>query len=179
MAIKKFNRKQFESKFDEEGYSKTQQKNESLAIKKFGLELIGLSAQKLAKLPISDVTLKSLLDYQKMKTNLAKKRHIMFIGKCLRNENEQAIRDFIDSNSAENLKEKNTKQTQTDPVDEILEQLIEQGDSFIDKLLSENSNMQRQTLRQILRNVNNAKIAEKKQVAINKMKSYLKDSLKE
>ena len=179
MAIKKFNRKQFESEFDEDGYSKTQQKNESLAIKKFGLELIQLSAQKLAKLPISEVTLKSLLDYQKMKTNLAKKRHIMFMGKCLRNEDEQAIRDFLENSSAENLKEKNTKQTQTDPVDEILEQLIEQGDSFIDKLLSENSNLQRQTLRQILRNIKSAKIDEKKQVAINKMKSYLKDSLKE
>lgn len=179
MAIKKFNRKQFESEFDEDGYSKTQQKNESLAIKKFGLELIELSAQKLAKLPISDVTLKSLLDYQKMKTNLARKRHIMFIGKCLRNEDEQTIRDFIDSGLAESLKEKDAKQSlsQTEPVDEIIEQLIEQGDSFIDKLISQNSNLQRQTLRQILRNIKNAKIAEKKQVAINKMKSYLKDSL--
>jgi len=179
MAIKKFNRKQFESKFDEEGYSKTQQKNESLAIKKFGLELIELSAQKLANLPISDVTLKSLIDYQKMKTNLAKKRHIMFIGKCLRNEDKQSIRDFLDSSSAENLKDKNTKKTQTDPDDEILEQLIEQGDSFIDKLLLENSNLQRQSLRQILRNIKSAITAEKKQVAMNKMKSYLKDSIKE
>ncbi len=177
MAIKKFNRKQFESEFDEEGYSKTQQKNESLAIKKFGMELTELPAKTLAKLPISEVTLKSLLDYQKMNTNLAKKRHIMFIGKCLRNENEKAIRNILDNQAATNLKEKVEKDINKDPADEIIDRLVAQGDAYIDELLANNPELERQNLRQILRNIKNAKKLQKKQIAINKMKNYLRENL--
>ncbi len=173
MAIKKFNRKQFESEFDEEGYSKTQQKNESLSIKKFGQELAELPADKLAALPISEVTLKSLLDYQKITTNLAKKRHIMFIGKCLREEDEKAIRVALDNQVTVNLKEKNEKENKKNPSDAIIIQLLEIGDAYIEELIANNPMLERQTLRQSLRNIKNAKIPQKKQRAIDKMKSYI------
>lgn len=177
MAIKKFNRKMYESELEPDAFSKTQQKNESLAIKKFGLELTELPAKILAILPISEVTLKSLLDYQKMNTNLAKKRHIMFIGKCLRNEDEQAIRDILDNQAAINLKEKTEKEINKDPVDGIIERLVVRGDVYIDELLANNPVLERQTLRQILRNIKNAKKLQKKQIAINKMQNYLRENL--
>lgn len=174
MAIKKFNRKSYESKSedDADALSKTQQKNESLAIKKLGLELAALPANKLARLPISEVTLKSLLDYQKITTNLAKKRHIMFIGKCLRVEDEQAIRKVLDNQEAVNLKEK--VELSKDPADEIVDRLVEFGDACIEELVADNPVLQRQTVRQILRNIMNAKTPQKKQSAMTKMKSYIK-----
>ena len=174
MAIKKFNRKSYESEseLDADALSKTQQKNESLAIKKFGLELVALPANKLASLPISEVTLKSLLDYQKITTNLAKKRHIMFIGKCLRAEDEQAIRNVLDNQEEINLKEK--VELSKDPADEIVDRLLELGDVCIEELVADNPVLERQTMRQILRNIKNAKTPQKKQLAITKMKSYIK-----
>ncbi len=177
MAIKKFNRKRYESEAesDSDALSKTQQKNESLAIKNFGLELAELSVKKLSELPLSEVTLKSLLDYQKITTNLAKKRHIMFIGKCLRNEDEQAIRGVLNGETSLHLKQE-AEQVSNNSDNEIIDQLIEGGDAYIDELLSNNPVLKRQTLRQILRNINNAKTPQKKQLAINKIKSYLKDS---
>ena len=169
MPIKKFNRNESDPDF----FSKTQQKNEALALKKFGLELTDLSADKLVELPISEVTLKSLLDYQKITTNLARKRHLMFIGKCLRNEDEDEIRQFLASQLKTHLKKKVEKK---DPNDEIIDKLVELRDIKIDELLSENPILERQTLRQILRNINNAKNAQKKLQAINRMKNYLKNS---
>lgn len=174
MAIKKFNRKSYESELVSDALSKTQQKNESLAIKQFGLELAELPAEKLAKLPMSEVTLKSLLDYKKITTNLAKKRHIMFIGKCLRTEDEHAIRKQLDVRVVVNPQEKIEVEVKKDLVDEMIDRMLEKGDASIEELVAGNPVLERQTLRQILRNIKNAKSPQKKQLATNKMKSYLK-----
>jgi len=175
MPIKKFNRKEY----DPDYFSKTQQKNESLQLKKFGLELTELPSARLEKLPIAEVTLKSLLDYKKITANLARKRHLMFIGKCLREEDEEAIRECLAEQESNELKEKSSTENkssvnETDQEeDKLIEQLIEFGDSKIEELLIENPMLERQTLRQILRNINVAKNAQKKNIAINKMKNYL------
>ena len=71
---------------EDEIISKTQLKKDALALKKFGLELAQLPVEKVNALPIDDTTKQSILDYQKVTTNLARKRQLMFVGKCLRNE---------------------------------------------------------------------------------------------
>jgi len=172
MSIKKFNRKEY----DPDYFSKSQQKNEALLLKKFGLELTELSPVKLAELPIAEITLKSLLDYQKITANLARKRHLMFIGKCLRDEDEDAIRECLAEQLRGDLKKKVEPQKGDDSdsvVDQLIAQLVELGDSKIEALLLQNPMMERQTLRQILRNISGAEDTAKKNIAINKMKNYL------
>lgn len=166
--------KYYNDESDPDFVSKTQQKNEALTLKKFGLELTDLTADKLVALPISEVTLKSLLDYKKITTHLARKRHLMFIGKCLRSEDEDKIKEYLESQLSAQLK---TKAIKKDPNDEIILKLIEFGDSKIEELLSDNINLDRQTLRQILRNIRSAKNEQKKLQAVNKMKVYLNDCL--
>jgi len=174
MAIKKFNRKEH----DPDYFSKTQQKNEALALKLFGMELVELSAVKMTQLPISEVTLKSLLDYQKITTNLARKRHLMFIGKCLRQENEDAIREYLASQLNNELKKKAEKELEDkNASNSIIEQLIEFGDSKTEELVSQYPRMERQTLKQILRSIHKAKDAQKKRQATDKLKNYLSQHL--
>ncbi len=165
MAIKKFNRKEN----DPDYFSKTQQKNESIAIKKFGETLLELSTKNLAELPLAEVTLKSLLDYKKMTTNLARKRHLMFIGKCLRQEDENAIREVLQAQSKASLVKKAT------PFDKTILDLLNDGEATIEKMLEKNLLLERQILRQLLRNIKNSKDEKKKLIAINKMKNYLND----
>ena len=96
--------KEFDKEQSEDGFvSKTQLKNQALDLKKFGLELAKLKTSIIENLPVGEVTLKSLTDYQKMTTNLARKRHLMFIGKCLRSESESAIREYLDNKERKNF----------------------------------------------------------------------------
>jgi len=174
MAIKKFNRKEY----DPEYFSKKAQRQDSLALKDFGQELAELPQDKIKALPIDEVTLKSLLDYQKITTNLARKRHLMFIGKCLRGEDEQAIRDFLEEQTRQQIKIKTEKETQSKSLlEETIEQLQQHGEQEINKLLNLYPTLERQTLRQKLRNLNNAKTEVKKAQAMAKMTAYLSDVL--
>jgi len=152
--------------------SKTQLKNQAQALKKFGQGLIELSDAKLKKLPVNEVTLKSLLDYKKMTTNLARKRHIMFIGKCLRNEDQQEIEQFLECELNPH-KVTNVTESEREPVDLLIENLITTGEEKITEILVDNPQLERQKLRQLLRNISNAKTEQKKQQAVGKMKVYL------
>jgi ribosome-associated protein len=171
VAIKKFNRKEA----DPDYYSKTQNKNEANALTKFGHELVELPIAKIKALPVEEVTRQSLLDYQKITTNLARKRHFMFIGKCLRSEDEPAIRKFLDESTLQAAKEK-PKAEKVDPMQAVVDELLKDGEQSINLLLEAHPSMARQTLRQYLRNIQKAKTPEKKNQAVAKLKTYLNDN---
>jgi len=152
--------------------SKTQLKNHAQVLKKFGMGLVELSDEKLKMLPVEEVTLKSLLDYKKINSNLARKRHLMFIGKCLRNENQQEIEQFLEKELSPH-KETKVVESENDPVDTLIEDLINIGEEKITEILIDNPQLERQKLRQFLRNISNAKTEQKKQQAIGKIKAYL------
>ena len=167
-----YNDKNSNDEIDEEFTSKTQLKKDALALKKFGLQLSQLTAEKLNLLPISETTLKSILDYQKITTNLARKRQLMFVGKCLRNEDEDKIRNYLTTHSNTQLK---AKTEQVDTGQAFAETLLSGGAEAVEKLIQDNSSLERQTLRQLVRNVNNAKVVAKKKNAMIKLQNYLNE----
>jgi len=165
MAIKKFHRNEGREDFT----SKTSIKLDAHALTKWGRELVQLPENLLVQLPFAETTLKSLLDYSKITSNLARKRHLMFIGKCLRKENEDLIREKLVDLEKEKLVKKTKPVEQTNP---YLEQLVENGDAAIESVLLENESLDRQKLRQLFRNYSHADGA-KKTKALDKLKQYL------
>jgi ribosome-associated protein len=161
------------SELEDELISKTQLKKDALALKKFGLELSQLPVEKVKALPIDDTTKESILDYQKITTNLAKKRQLMFVGKCLRNEDEELIRQFLSEQANSHLK---TKVVKADPLIDCIEKLLLGNPDDVEELLQQYSNLERQTFRQLIRNISNAKKAEKINQATEKLKLYLKEN---
>jgi ribosome-associated protein len=159
-----------EDNMEDDIVSKTQLKKDALALKKFGLELAQLPADKVEKLPLDETTIKSILDYQKITTNLARKRQLMFVGKCLRHENESEIRQYLNEQANSHLKAKVIKQ---DPIQDIVDNLLETKEAAIEDLLQVHPNLERQTLRQMLRNISNAKNPSKSSQAISKLKQHL------
>ncbi|PHS20170.1 MAG: hypothetical protein COA86_02455 [Kangiella sp.] len=191
--------KEFDKEQSEDGFvSKTQLKNQALDLKKFGLELAKLKTSIIENLPVGEVTLKSLTDYQKMTTNLARKRHLMFIGKCLRSESESAIREYLDNKERANIStmQRQVNQEPSSKDVTIKTQANDSGTSselnpsnknsqFVDALLiadgekielilEKHQQLERQSLRQIIRNCNGAKNGKKKQTAKAKLLEYLK-----
>jgi len=165
MAIKKFHRNEGREDYT----SKTSIKLDAHALTKWGKELLLLPEAVLTQLPFNEVTLKSLLDYSKITSNLARKRHLMFIGKCLRKEDEDLIREkILDVENEKHAK----KPKPIESINPYLKQLIDDGDAAIETILAENVNLERQKLRQLYRNQCNAK-GTKKAKAMEKLKQYL------
>ncbi len=191
---KRRNKYKSDKEFDKEQddfVSKTQRKNQALDLKKFGLELAKLRMSLIEKLPIGEVTLKSLVDYQKMTTNLARKRHLMFIGKCLRNENESEIREYLDNKEKVNIstmqqivnEDQNTeseekcaqpKLNKLNKMDQLVESLLVASGEEIEVFLGKNQQIERQNLRQSIRNIHSAKNEKKTQIAKERLIDYLK-----
>ena len=115
----------------------------------------------------------SFLTYKKINTNLAKKRHMIFDGKSLRNEDEQQIRNYLSEQANSNLKAKVIK---ADPLIDCIDKLLRGNGDDVEGLIQQYSSLERQTLRQLIRNIHNAKKAEKKNQATEKLKVYLKEN---
>jgi len=174
MAIKKYHRN-----IDQADYvSRSQIKQEAQEIKELAIKLVALTDAKLALLPLTETSLKSLQDFKKMTSHLAKKRHLMYVAKCLRKEDQEAIESSLEGEQA---KLKTPAEAPIDKISPILQSLIEQDSSLtetlMEALLNKNSNMQRQTLRQLVRNINNAKDEKKKQSNCLKLHHYLSEHL--
>jgi ribosome-associated protein len=137
----------------EDVLSKTKQKEQSQTIKNFGLYLTELPQAILEALSMNDVTLHALLGYKKMYSNLAKKRHLMFIGKCLRHENIFMIEEKIDD--IYKKKQKPILPKKSDSIllslEKIIHSLLSSSDQNIEQFLIEHPQLERQKLKQLIR----------------------------
>jgi len=174
MAIKKYHRN-----IDQPDYvSRSQIKQEAQAIKELAVKLVDLSDAKIALLPISETSLKSLQDFKKMTSNLARKRHLMFVAKRLRQEDQEAIEAHINSpklNQIENQQQSNDVKAEL--VSSIYKKLLASDSSMVETeielLLDQHSLVERQPLRQLVRNIDHAKNSKKKQACELKLNHYL------
>lgn len=154
----------------EEYVSKTQLKNEAKALLAFAKELLQLPVAKLETLPIGSNTMRALQDYEKQSGNIAKKRHLAYIGKCLRNDEVDEIKLALQE---ENFHQFRQQQDSSSGLADLVNSLIENGDSAIEDLLRQHQQLDRQNLRQLIRNCKNAKTPQKLTNSTNKLKTYL------
>tara|TARA_R110001583_G_scaffold67490_7_gene192929 strand:+ start:39611 stop:40117 length:507 start_codon:yes stop_codon:yes gene_type:complete len=156
---------------DEEEISKSQIKREAEALKLIGRELVGLSKKQLPQIPGSELLFHSIAVAHKiMDKNEALRRQIQYIGKVLRNEDCDAIRTAIDK-----LNNKHQQLTHaTERLEKLRDDLITEGDNKINELLEEYPSLERQKLRQLVRQANKEKKAEKPGKAAKELFIYLK-----
>jgi len=156
---------------EEEEISKTQIKREADALKEIGRELVGLSKKQLVQIPGSELLFHAITVAHKISDkNEALRRQIQYIGKVLRNEDCDAIRTAIDK-----LNNKHQQLTHaTLRLEALRDELIEQGDSKINELLEQFPALERQKLRQLVRQANKEKKAEKPAKAAKDLFAYLK-----
>lgn len=155
----------------EEFVSKTQLKKDAKALQDFGKKLVQLSANQVEQLPLEEVTKNAINDFHKQQGNIAKKRHLAFIGKCLRKDDAEAAMNFLEEDSFANLRKMADEEKDQSP--DIIETLTNGGESEIQALIESNPQVERQTIRQLIRNVKSAKSEAKKVSAKNKLKQFL------
>lgn len=165
---------------DEDFISKTRLKNEAKALQDFARQLIALPASKIKLLPLNETTLNALADFNKQQGHIARNRHIAFIAKCLRSDEAEQAQAILRDDSFASLRQQQAQMAGEKPrnahqekFDQLVTLLLEQGDEPIEKLLASKPHLERQTLRQLVRNLANAKTEPKKAQALTKLKKYL------
>lgn len=70
--------------------SRSQKKRDSSQLQKIGEELAGLAPSKLARLPLTQDLEEAFAEYRKISNKEAKRRHLQYIGRLMREAQEEA-----------------------------------------------------------------------------------------
>jgi ribosome-associated protein len=137
---------------DENWISKSEVKRQMHALQALGEALTQLNAQQLKTIPASDLLVEAVNEFNRLKQREAKRRMLQRIGKLMREEDADAIQEAV------NLLTPGTEAHLR--IEKRLEswraRLIEHGDHALNQFLDEFPHTDRQQLRQLVRNAQNA-----------------------
>lgn len=160
------------SEIDQELKSKTEIKREMHQLQDFGQELIEMSKHQRSRLPLSEDLKYAMIVADKIRNkNEALRRHIRHIAKILLETDLAPIHQAIDVMA-------NKHQQETAKfirLENLRDELIEQGNEAIEALLTEFEQMDRQKLKQLVRNAAKEKKAEKLGKHYRNLFTYLKE----
>lgn len=132
---------------DIEPKSKTQIKEEMLALQDIGRVLIELPDSVYKTFPISEDLDDAIKTYRRISSHNARKRQMQYIGRVIRGLDVQPLLDAIDNHKNGNRK----KNLVFQELEKIRERLIAGEQSAVDEVLKRYPNCQRQKLMQLVR----------------------------
>jgi len=139
------------------GPSRGEQRREALAVLALAHEVVATPYARLQQLNLSDDVLAAAHDAQRITAQIAKKRAVGFLAKKLRREDDDALlalRAALDHEKAGGRRETAALHR----VEALRDELIEDGDEALTKLLDEYPHADRQHLRQLARNAREEKL---------------------
>ena len=128
-------------------FSKSQRKRDMIELQKLGEALIKLTPTQLAKLELPETLFTAIQQAKKLTSNEAKRRHMQYIGKIMREVEVEPIRLYL-----KRLKMAHEKDTaKFHHTEEWRSKLISQGDDALNAFVNEHPDVDRQQLRQLVR----------------------------
>jgi ribosome-associated protein len=160
------------SEIDQELKSKTEIKKEMHLLQDFGQKLIEMSKHQRSRLPLTDDLKDAMIVADKIRNkNEALRRHIRHIAKILVETDLAPIHQAIDV-----MANKHQQETaKFNRLENLRDELIEQGNDAIEALLAEFEQMERQKLKQLVRHAAKEKKAEKLGKHYKNLFTYLKE----
>jgi ribosome-associated protein len=151
--------------------SKSQVKRELHALQELGERLTTLKPDVLARLPLHDALQKALAEAPKHKAHIARKRHLQYIGKLMRDADVDAISALIDQLDA------STRQynERFHALERWRDRLIEGDDAAIEAFVSEYPDSDRQHLRSLIRHAQFEAAQNKPPAAARKVFKYIRE----
>jgi ribosome-associated protein len=160
--------------YDEEDYgkSKSQLKREMHALQGLGRQMLDLSNDQLDTLPISDTLRAAIEESRRIRQNEAKRRHLQYIGKVIRLEDDpdalkRAIEAF-DSGSEEHTRRHHLAERWRD-------RMIAEGDTVVGEFFSYCPEADMQHLRNLARNARKDAEKQKNTGQARKLFRYLRE----
>ena len=150
--------------------SKTEMKTDMEALQKLGEELVTLKPSVLEKFPLSEDLALAIQDAQRFK-NEAKRRQLQYIGKLMRNIDPEPIQAALDK-----VRNKHSQATaELHKLEQLRDRIVEEGDAAISEVMEMYPEADRQRLRQLARQANKEKKANKPTKAFREIFQILKE----
>lgn len=148
--------------------SKSEIKRDAEVLKKLGVELVQLSLNELAKIPLDDALLHAIELAQKIKKE-GYRRQIQYIGKLLRSRDIEPINQALDK-----LKNRHNQQNALfHKIEKLRDELIESGNA--ENILALYPDADRQQLRQLARTAKKERDTNKPPKSARQLFQYLKE----
>lgn len=157
---------------EEQPKSKSAVKREMTALQKLGEELVNLSPAKLAKIPMPEQLQEAVMLARRLKNREGKRRQLQYIGKIMRVIDSDAIQQALDSFHHESL----AFRQHFHRLENWRDRLISEGDRAMEDLLVEIPELDRQHLRQLIRQAQKEASQNKPPAASRKLFQYLRDN---
>ncbi|WP_022666742.1 ribosome biogenesis factor YjgA [Desulfospira joergensenii] len=129
--------------------SRTEKKKEAEELQRLGLELSKLSVQQLKRIKIPEKLRTALIEGKSITSNVAGRRHRQFIGVLMRDVNPESVRLAL-------LQAETGVPVEFDIKKEIqmrIDRLLADDQAEMETVLNEFPGLERQRLRQLLRNI--------------------------
>jgi len=152
--------------------SKSELKREMTELQKLGEELVGLPSAKLEKIPMSELLKDAVMLARRLKNREGKRRQLQYIGKIMRTIDSEAIRQKLESFHHQSLGFRQALHQ----LEQWRDQLIEEGDSAISTLLQTHPQLDRQHLRNLIRQAKKETSQNKPPAASRKIFKYLREN---
>ncbi|CAK2941587.1 MULTISPECIES: ribosome biogenesis factor YjgA [Vibrio] len=150
--------------------SKTEMKTDMEALQKLGEELVSLKPSVLDKFPLSEDLAQAIKDAQRFK-NEAKRRQLQYIGKVMRNVDPEPIQAALDK-----VRNKHSQATaELHKLEQLRDRVVAEGDAAISEVMDMYPEADRQRLRQLARQANKEKSANKPAKASREIFQILKE----
>ena len=133
--------------------SRTQVKKDVEELQKLGEELSKLPSQQLKRMALPDDLRKALIEAQSIKSNIAGRRQRQFIGALMRNVDPEPIRQaLLETHTGLPPEPENNNETRM-----WIDRLLTDDLAQMETLLCEFPGLERQRLRQLVRNIKKEK----------------------
>lgn len=158
---------------DEDLKSKSEIKREMHQLQEFALQLVKMSKHQRSRLPLTENLLEAMVVAGKIQNkHEALSRHIRYIAKILSETDLAPIYQAMDV-MANKHQQETAKFVR---LEQLRDELIDQGADAIETLLAEYPGLERQKLRQLVRHAAKEKAAEKIGKHYKNLFSYLKEN---
>jgi ribosome-associated protein len=150
--------------------SKSELKRQMHSRQKLGEKLTQLNPAQLATIPLDSTLREAMADYQRFKHKEARRRQLQFIGRLMRNVDVEAIEQAHELTQAGSEASKKIQHK----LEQWRDRLIEEGDDAINEALVEFPQMDRQVVRQLVRDALKEKTNNKPPAAYRKLFQYIR-----
>ncbi len=158
--------------FEEEGPSKSEIKRRMLALQELGETLVALPEKQLQRMPVDDEQLlEAIREARQIRSNSARRRHLQFIGKLMRDIDPEPIARALDDMHTDRQRSNDAFHE----LEELREQMLAAGPGGVELAIRRWPEADRQQLRQLLLQHQREQQRNKPPAASRKLFRYLRE----
>lgn len=154
-----------------EEVSKSQRKRDMHALQALGQQLVELPKEQFEKITLEESLRDAVIDARHIRQHGARKRQLQYIGKIMRSIDAEPIQEQL--NTLQGLSSQATQALHN--IERWRDRLLKEGDNALEDLVKQHPQVDRQYLRQLLRNAQKETLTNKTPKSARMLFHYLRE----